>query len=190
MSLAVEEMPASCLLREGEASAEEQLRLAGQLGKALLEENEELRREVGRLRDTIADSHQVRHALSLWTDRRVFAGRRSWQWMQWMGTVYGTALRWHLRSALSHLVQLCEELRCAHGVELARLRSSFESESFELEEELAAVREQLRASERSRREMERRCSKKEEAVVGLEARVRSLEEEIQQVPCGVSLTIN
>lgn len=52
------------------------------------------------------------------------------------------------------------------------------------------MREQLRASERSRREMERRCSKKEEAVVGLEARVRSLEEEVEQVPYGVSLTIN
>ena len=75
-------------------------------------------------------------------------------------------------------------------MELARLRSSFESESFELEEELAAVREQLRASERSRREMERRCSKKEKAVVGLEARARSLEEEVEQVPYGVSLTIN
>lgn len=71
MSLAVEEMPPSCLLREGEASADEQLRLAGQLGKALLEENEELRREIRRLRDTIADSHQVRYALPLWTDQRV-----------------------------------------------------------------------------------------------------------------------
>lgn len=87
-------------------------------------------------------------------------------------------------SSLSHLVQLCEELRCAHGMELARVRNSFESESFELQEELAAVREQLRASERKRREMERRCSKKEEAMLGLEARVSLLEEELEleQVP--------
>lgn len=65
MSLAFEEMPRSCLLTDDEAGTDEQLRLAGQLGKALLEDNEELRQEIRRLRDTIADSHQVGHALSL-----------------------------------------------------------------------------------------------------------------------------
>ena len=77
--------------------------------------------------------------------------------------------------------QLCEGLRRSHGLELANARSSFESESFELQEELAAVREQLRACERSRREAERRCSQEEEAVVGLEARISSLEREIEEV---------
>lgn len=59
MSLALEDMPPSGLLPDGEADTEEQLRLAGQLGKALLGENEELRREIRRLRDGVDDSHQV-----------------------------------------------------------------------------------------------------------------------------------
>ena len=58
MSLALEEI-SPCLLTDGEAGADEQLRLAGQLGKALLEDNEELRREIRRLREMVADSHQV-----------------------------------------------------------------------------------------------------------------------------------
>lgn len=59
MSLALDDMTSSCLLTDGEAGADEQLRLAGQLGKALLEDNEELRREIRQLRDMVADSHQV-----------------------------------------------------------------------------------------------------------------------------------
>lgn len=86
-----------------------------------------------------------------------------------------------LHSLTYCVMQLCEDLRRSHALELAQVRSSFESESFELEEELTAVREQLRASERSRRENEERCSRKEEAVVNLEARVRSLEEEVEKV---------
>lgn len=84
-------------------------------------------------------------------------------------------------SLLYRVAQLCDNLRCSHGMELANARSSFESESFELQEELTAVREQLRGCERSRREAERRCAQKEEAVAGLEARVSSLEKEIEEV---------
>lgn len=59
MSLALEDMPPASLLPDDEADTEEQLRLAGQLGKALLEENEELRREMRRLRDRVDDGNQV-----------------------------------------------------------------------------------------------------------------------------------
>lgn len=43
------------------------------------------------------------------------------------------------------------------------------------------MRQQLLACKRGRKEKELRCSQKEEAVVSLEARVRSLEEEIEKV---------
>lgn len=59
MSLALEDMPPASLLPDDKADTEEQLRLAGQLGKALLEENEELRREMRRLRDRVDDGNQV-----------------------------------------------------------------------------------------------------------------------------------
>ena len=84
-------------------------------------------------------------------------------------------------TSLRRTVQLYQDLRRSHGLELAQARCSFDSESFELQEQLGAVRQQLLTCERSRREKELRCAQKEEAVVSLEARVRSLEEEIERV---------
>ena len=59
MSRELQDMSPSGLLPDGETDTEEQLRLAGQFGNALLEENEELRQEIRRLRDRVHDSDQV-----------------------------------------------------------------------------------------------------------------------------------
>lgn len=190
MSLAFEDMPPSCLLMDGEAGTDEQLRLAGQLGKALLEDNEELRQEIQRLREIVADSHQVGHALSLSGRTDYSCSLYAVLLVSCMHIHDGVQHSFELRSLTYRVMQLCEDLRRSHALELVQVRSSFESESFQLQEELAAVREQLRACERSRRENELRCSKKEEVVVSLEARVRSLEEEVEKVLPSVHCNVN